>query len=182
MKILINDLVSSKRIHQLHCCSSHNVSAFPSASALKVINGKNTYIIPNLVIYPNSKWKLALLSVTQLMILSSLAVQLPFWEQLDPTVSRYHGNTLKKELNYTAIFNENQFVYFQNLGWKQEHVITENPPQTLVIHYWSQCLNSIPSGGLTFSFSLATSFQLVLRTVPPDSCCKVKKKVYFLKP
>ena len=55
VKLKIKDLMSSKRIHQLHCCSSHNVSAFPSASALKVINGKNTYIIQNLIVYLNNK-------------------------------------------------------------------------------------------------------------------------------
>lgn len=32
-------------------------------------------------------------------------------------------------------------------------------------------LNSASSGGLTSTFLLATSFQLVLRTVPPDSIC-----------
>ena len=39
---------------------------------------------------------------------------------------------------------------------------------------YSHVLNSMPSGGLHSVFVFPMSFQLVLKTVPPDSCCRMQ--------
>ena len=44
---------------------------------------------------------------------------------------------------------------------------------------YSHVLYSMPSGGLHSVFSFPMSFQLVLSTVPPDSCCKHENRKYI---